>query len=78
MLKQWVDAGAPPGDSSQWPDPPAFVDRWQSDRPDLILESPAYTLKSQVRDEFRNFVVAVPFDTPRWIRSIELRPDNPR
>ncbi len=27
---------------------------------------------------FRNFVVPIHLDGPRWIRSIELRPDNPR
>jgi tetratricopeptide (TPR) repeat protein len=30
------------------------------------------------RDVFRNFVVRVPVETPRYVRAIELRPSNPK
>ena len=46
--------------------------------PDLVLETPAYTLSSQDRDVFRNFVVPIQLASPRWVQSIELRPVNPR
>ncbi len=77
-LAKWVEAGTPIGDESRMPAAPVFVDGWQSGTPDLVFESPAYTLSSQDRDVFRNFVVPIPLDAPRWVQSIELRPDNPR
>ena len=77
-LKQWVDAGSPSGDKSQTPAVPEFADGWQTGTPDLVLETPAYTLSSQDRDVFRNFVVPVHLESPRWVQSIELRPCNPR
>jgi tetratricopeptide (TPR) repeat protein len=77
-LAQWVDAGMPRGDESQLPEPPQFAGGWQTGPPDLVLESPEYHLDSQERDVFRNFVVPVELDAPRWVESIELKPENPR
>jgi tetratricopeptide (TPR) repeat protein len=77
-LKEWVDAGAPCGDASAIPAAPVFADGWQTVPPDLVLETPAYTLSSQDRDVFRNFVIPVQLEAPRWVQSIELRPVNPR
>lgn len=77
-LQRWVEAGTPRGDESETPAQPVFAEGWQSGPPDLVLESPAYTLSSQDRDVFRNFVVPIQLDAPRWIQSIELRPENPR
>ena len=77
-LKMWVETGTPAGDESKMPAPPVIADGWQTGPPDLVLESPAYLLSSQERDVFRNFVVPVPLESPRWVQSIELRPDNPR
>ncbi len=68
----------PRGDNSAMPESPVFVEGWQTGKPDLILESPAYSLKSTERDVFRNFVIPIHLDSPRWVQSIELRPDNPR
>ncbi len=77
-IQEWVAAGTLAGDAAELPPAPVFADGWQNGPPDLILESPSYTLTSTDRDVFRNFVVPIPLDTPRWVRSIELRPDNPR
>jgi Flp pilus assembly protein TadD len=78
ILQEWADARAPHGDESQTPPVPNFANGWQTGTPDLVLESPAFTLSSQGGDVFRNFVVPTHLDLPRWIRSIELRPENPR
>ena len=78
ILKNWVDQGSPSGDPSSIPERPELVDRWQTSPPDLVLETPDYTLTSQERDVFRNFIVPVPLDGPRWVESIEIRPCNPR
>ncbi len=77
-IEAWAKAAAPRGDESDLPATPTFVDGWQLGTPDLVIESPPYVLSGQGGDVFRNFVVPVPLKSPRWIRSIELRPTNPR
>jgi hypothetical protein len=77
-IQRWVDAGAPRGDESDMPAAPEFADGWQLGAPDLVLKSPAYTLSGQDRDVFRNFVVPIPLETPRWVQSIEPARDTPR
>ena len=77
-LQQWADAGTPRGNDSEMPATPVFTDGWQAGLPDLVIESPAFKLPSGGGDVFRNFVMATHLDSPRWIRSIELRPENPR
>src|SRR3954451_23117924 len=63
-LQDWADAGAPLGDASHTPAAPAFADGWQTGTPDLVLETPPYTLSGRDRDVFRNFVVPVRLDGP--------------
>ena len=77
-LKHWVEQGTPLGDPLMIPKAPEFADRWLTSPPDLIIETPSYSLASQRGDVFRNFVLPVPIDGPRWVESIEIRPDNPR
>ncbi len=78
IIARWVADGAKAGDPSQMPAAPVFIEGWQTGTPDLVIESPAYTLPADGRDIFRNFVVPIKLDGPRWIESIEIRPDNPR
>jgi tetratricopeptide (TPR) repeat protein len=77
-IQQWVEQGAPSGDPSSIPEPPKVEDRWETSPPDLVIETPSYHLMSQERDVFRNFVLPVSIDSPRWVQSIEIRPLNPR
>jgi len=77
-LKQWVEQGSPCGDPSSIPAMPELVDNWQISPPDLVVETPDYTLASQAGDVFRNFVLPISVDGPRWVQSIEIRPCNPR
>lgn len=78
VLKDWVAAGGPEGAASDLPPAPPFTPGWQLGEPDLVLESPPYEVASGGGDDFRNFVLTVPGDEPRWVRAIELRPENPR
>jgi tetratricopeptide (TPR) repeat protein len=77
-LASWVETGAARGDEANMPASPVFANQWQAGTPDLILETPDYKLASDDRDVFRNFVVPIDLKSPRWVESIELRPDNPR
>lgn len=77
-LAAWVEQGALEGDPADLPAAPEFTPGWQLGAPDEVLETPAYELASTGADDFRNFVLSVEDDKPRWIRAIELRPENPR
>jgi len=78
ILERWAKSGSPLGDEADAPSTPEFAEGWQTGLPDLILESPAFHLPSQSSDVFRNFVVPIHLAEARWIRSVELRPVNPR
>jgi Flp pilus assembly protein TadD len=79
LIQQWVEQGAPEGDSAEKPNPPVFPDGWQLGNPDLVLKSTeSYTLASGRGDVFRNFVFPVPRSSTRYVRGIEFRADNPK
>ncbi len=74
----WAAGGAPLGDESLLPDPPNFTTGWQLGPPELVLETPPYTLRGEGGDQFRNFVVPTELASPRWVQAIEIRPENAR
>jgi len=80
VLRQWSDAGAPPGDLAHAPEPPPATGGWTLGTPDLVLsmDEPFTVPAAGGHDLFRNFVLDVPLDEPRWVRAVELLPDNPR
>lgn len=77
-LTAWAAAGAPEGDAADLPAAPEFGDGWQLGTPDLELSIPSYELAAAGGDRFRNFVLPIAVDGPRWVKAIELRPTNPR
>ncbi|HTF88064.1 MAG TPA: tetratricopeptide repeat protein [Planctomycetota bacterium] len=78
-FRDWLAAGAPEGEASDLPPPPKFPEGWQLGTPDLIVEMPqAFILAADGPDLFRNFVVPTGTKETRWVRAIELRPDNAR
>ena len=83
MIRTWVDAGMPRGagseegsseeDGTTTGESPS----WQLGKPDLVVRmDDAYELPAEGRDEYRNFVIPVPVDRPRWVRAMELLPEN--
>lgn len=77
-IQKWAKTGAPEGSPADLPKPPTFEDPWQLTPPDLVLESPAYSLSADGPDQFRNFVIPISITEPKWVASIEIRPTNPR
>ncbi len=78
-LVAWAEAGAPRGDSTTEPAPPSWPSGWALGEPDLVLTmNDTFPVPAGGRDLFRNFVLPVTSDRPRWVRAVELRPDNPR
>ena len=78
-LAAWVEAGAAEGNASDLPEPPAATDGWALGEPDLTVSLPApYTLPADGPDVFRNLVIPLPVSETRWVKTVELRPGNPR
>lgn len=77
-LADWAESDLPRGSDADLPSAPEFADGWQFGTPDLVLESPEYTLSAGGSDQFRNFVIPIELKTPRWVEAVELRPTNPR
>ena len=78
VLRQWAEAGAPRGDSAAAPVPPVFSSEWSLGEPDLIVEFPDYTVPADGRDLYQNLVARAPVPEARWVRALDLRPDNNR
>ena len=79
LIAKWVDSGAPEGNPADIPKPPTFSGGWQLGTPDLVLTLPEpYVLQPGSRDVFRNFVIPVPIDRPRYVRAVEFRADRPQ
>jgi len=78
-LRNWLAAGAPEGEPADLQAAPQFPEGWQLGKPDLVVEMPeSFTVPADGPDLFRNFVVPTLQKQSRWIRAIELRPDNAR
>ncbi len=79
-IVKWVEAGAPKGDPKDMPPPMSWPeqDGWmfasQFDEPDLIIESPPYTMPAEAQDAWYKPVVETGLTEPRWVRAIEIRP----
>jgi Flp pilus assembly protein TadD len=79
FLRRWADEGAPEGDRALMPDAPVWHTGWQLGEPDLVISMPrSYHLGPGARDVYRNFVLPVPITTRRYVRAVELWPDNSR
>jgi cytochrome c5 len=85
-IVRWVDAGAPQGNPADMPPPvkwPDYVNSWRYEQrfgrpPDLIVESPAYTVVANGMDQFPPMSTKVTgLKSERWIRAIEIKPANP-
>ena len=85
LLRDWVDAGAPEGQSSVDSRPssaagrPPWTNGWQLGKPDLVITLPQpYTLPAEGTDAFHIFVLPIPVDSVRFVRGMEFRPGNPK
>ena len=74
-IQQWVAAGAPQGDLSDLPAPPAWSDSWRLGTPDVVIRmADAYELRADSADVFRVFVLPIPTPDVRYVKAIEFMP----
>ena len=78
VFQRWLDDGLEEGDPARLPPAPTFTDGWQLGTPDLVLTMPAYTLRADGPDMFRNFVLPVPIPALRYVQAVEFQPGNAR
>ena len=79
LIRRWVDAGSPEGDSRDLPPPRRWPEGWQLGTPDLIVSlSEPYPLQAEGSDVFRIFVLPVEIGSRRFVRGLEFRPGNAR
>jgi hypothetical protein len=75
-LARWADSGAPRGNPADMPPPLVFDDEraWSIGKPDLIVSSPAHTLKAVAADWYG---LLSPSPTglteDRWVKAVEVK-----
>lgn len=76
MINEWVENGAPVGDSLMIPPPPQFATGSMIGKPDLVLKIKPFLVKGDHADRF--MVMKIPFELPSdtFIRAIEFVPGS--
>ena len=78
-IRRWEEQGALEGNPADLPSPPQFADGWRLGAPDLVIKLPQpYTLRADGTEVWRNFVISVPLSLPRYVKTVEIHPGNPR
>lgn len=77
LLRRWLEDGRLEGNAGDLPPAPVYPSDWEMGTPDLVLTMPAYTLRPDGPDMFRNFVLPVPDGRLRYVRAWEFRQGNP-
>lgn len=76
-IQEWVEGGAVEGDVKDRPAVPVYTPGWQLGEPDVVLRMPeAFLMPASGPDVFRNFVLAVPVQSRRYVRAVEFRPNT--
>ncbi len=74
LLVRWTDAGAPEGNPADAPPPLTWNDsEWTMGPPDLVLDFPEYTSKTNYKDEEVILYSDHVFPKNTWIQAVELR-----
>lgn len=76
-ILSWLTAGAPEGNSSATPPPPAFPTNAILGNGDLTLQIPTYMSKAQSgQDDYVCFAIPTGLTQQRMIKSVEIIPGN--
>jgi cytochrome c-type biogenesis protein CcmH/NrfG len=75
-LRAWVEGGAVEGDPALLPALPTFSGEWVLGEPDLVLQTPSYTLRATGGDVYRNFVLPIGTSQTRYVRAWQFRAGN--
>lgn len=79
VLRSWVKAGMPYGETTDLPPAPQFATGWQLPRqPDLVLQmrDRPFHVPASGTVEYQYFVVDPHFEEDRWVSSAQVIPGN--
>lgn len=78
LINDWVNEGAPEGDSSLAPVPPVYTNGSQLGTPSMTLTIPAFTVpENQTTDIYQCFALPTNLLTNKFITAMEIVPGNP-
>jgi Flp pilus assembly protein TadD len=78
-IQRWVVGGAVEGNPSESPQPPKWPAGWLLGEPDLVVTMPRpYHLAASGSDTWRQFIIPIPGNEPRYVRAVEIHPGNKR
>lgn len=76
-ILDWINAGAPAGDTTLAPAPPQFSQYKISGTPDLVLKMPVFTSNANSSDSYVCFSIPTNLTQDRILRAYEIVPGNP-
>jgi hypothetical protein len=76
-ITQWVDAGAPEGDSKDAPPPVKWIDGWQIGTPDIVIQMPTeFEIPTSGTLDYHYVIVPTNFKEDTWVQLAEARPSD--
>ena len=76
-LVAWAKNGAPEGDAKDLPPPRQFIDGWNIEKPDLVLQMPAeFQVPASGTIDYQYILVPGRFERDTWVQMAEVRPGN--
>ena len=79
QISNWVDHGAPEGNTAELPPSPSISEGWLLGPPDLIIQtSAAFHIPADGKDLFWNFILKPQLNRTRYVRAIDIHPSNPK
>jgi hypothetical protein len=78
-IAQWVDSGAPEGDSKDAPAPVQWASGWFI-KPDIIVDGPTTPVPAAMKNnvmEWMTVVMPTGFTKDTWVTSVQIKPDFP-
>lgn len=76
VIADWVDGGAPEGNTAFAPDPPVYTGNWELDTPDLTGRMDEYVLPATSSDYYRCFILPIDITAETWVDAVEVVPGN--
>ncbi|MBV8811240.1 MAG: thiol-disulfide isomerase, partial [Acidobacteriaceae bacterium] len=76
-LAAWADAHAPAGDPHDAPAPVRWIERWNIEKPDVVLQMPvAKHIPASGDVPYQYIIIPTHFKEDRWVQMSEIRPSN--
>ena len=76
-ILNWVESDAKRGNPEDAPEPLTFVEGWNIDEPDVVLELPhAFEVPAEGTIDYHYVVIPTGFEEDKWVTAAEIRPGN--